>query len=318
MLASKKVIGMITEATQGAVGTLAATDYFNAFDVEASIEAEFIDQNYVSSSLDAFAKLIGKKWMEVKFKRYLFASGTPGTIVTPLDALLQACGLVKSGTVTCIYSPSSNPVASFYGPGKSATIKIFEDGAASSNGLNKIITGAMGNLKMTFEAGKPAILEADMKGLWNAVVDANVPTNTPAAIAVPIITSATFSVQSYSASISKLEIDLGNEFSEIPDVNAATGILGYQITGRKAKGTMDPQATLVATHDFYGKMVSGALGSVSIVIGSGAGNITTITMPKVQYVKISNAKRNGDLMIFNVELIPSRNTGDDWINIVQS
>jgi hypothetical protein len=41
-------------------------------------------------------------------------------------------------------------------------------------------------------------------------------------------------------------------------------------------------------------------------------------MPKVQYGEITQAKRSGDKMIFNVPLIPSRNTGDDWISIVMT
>jgi hypothetical protein len=320
MLATKKVIGMKTEASQGSIATLAESDFFNAFDVESDVEVEFIDPNYVSSSLDPFAQLIGKRWMTAKFKRFLFASGSKGVAVAPLSALLQACGLtetiVTSTSVT--YAPSSNPATNYFGPGKSATIKLHEDGSASLSGLYKILTGAMGNCKLIIQAGKPVTIESEFKGLYTAVADAVVPTNTPSSVAAPIVLSALFSVGSYAAIIEKLEIDLANEVSEKPSVNAATGILGFQITGRKPQGSIDPEAVLVATHDFYGRMVAGTLGAITITIGTGAGSITTITMPQVQYGKVTTGKRSGELMIFNVPLIPLRSSGDDWISIAQT
>jgi hypothetical protein len=270
MLANKKVIGMITETTQGTPATLAATSFFRAFDIEGNVKQEMIEQNYQSSSLDPFPQIPGKSWQELKFKRYLQAYGTAGTPNMPLSALLQACGMVETTIedTSVTYAPSSNPVANFLGAGKSATIKLYEEGSASLSGLIKTIAGAMGNTKLIIDAGKPVIMESDFKGLYTTVADGVVPTNSPISVVPPIVVSATFTTHTYAATIQKMEIDLGNEINELPDVNSATGILGFQTTGRKPKGSIDPQAVLVATHDFYGKVKSGDLGIVTIVIGS--------------------------------------------------
>jgi hypothetical protein len=141
------------------------------------------------------------------------------------------------------------------------------------------------------------------------------PANTPNTTAPKPVKSATLLLQAYAAIAAKLEIDFGNEIVEKPSVNAATSLLGFQITERKPNGSCDPEAVTVTTHDFFGKMMSGAVASSSIVVGSGAGNICTITLPKTQYGQIGRGDRSG-IMTFEVPLIFSRNAGDDWISIV--
>lgn len=317
MLASKKVIGIKTESAQNTLATLAATDFFNAFDVDVTVEGEELPRDYVSSSLDPYPDIVGKGWMEAKFKRYLHYSGIAGTALAPMSALLQAFGFGETVTAPNVtYAPSSNPATGFFGPGKSATVITYEDGSASANGLSKVIKGCIGDAKIVIEAGKLVTIESTLKGIYTAVADATVPTNTPSTTAPAVVQTASFSVGGYSAIIQKLEIDLGNAVGEKTDVNSARGIGGYVITDRKPKGSMDPEATVVATNDWYGKFIGGTTGALSIVIGATAGNICTITMPTVQFGKPAAGKRSGDIMTFAIPLKFFRNTGDDWISIV--
>ena len=311
MLSKLNIVGIKTETTQGSAVALAATDFFQAYDLDAQVKTELLERNYGSTSLDPFSQVGGKKWQEIKFKADLKTSGAAGTPLAPLSALLQACGLTETavGGVSVTYAPTSAAAsANFYGPGKSATIKAYE------NGILKVLGGAMLNCKMTLEAGKIPMLDFSGKGTYAAVTDASFPTYTPNTTDPAIVKSATFSSHGTSLTISKLEIDLGSEIAERPDVNSANSIVGFQITGRKPSGSMDPEAALVATHDFYGKFAAGTLGQISIVIGSGAGNVITITLPKVQYGEIGKSDRNG-IYTFNVPLIISRNSGDDFISI---
>lgn len=312
MLTRKKVIGTKIETAQGAVVTLAATDFFNALDVQVDPDTELLERLYNSASIDPFGPVTGKKWYAAKFKTPLILGGAAGT-PPQVGPLLQACGLVETinGTINVTYAPTSSPIsASFYGPGKSCTIKAYEDGWLH------VLAGCIGNLKLILEAGKMAMCEWDFKGIYTAVTDAAIPTNTPTATDPPVVKSAAMQLQGYAGvAVSKFEIDFGNTIAELPDINAANSILGYQISGRKPVGSADPLAVLVATHDFYGKFMSGAQASSTITVGSGAGNNCTITLPKTQYGKIAKADRSGVLAL-NVPLVFNRNSGDDWISIV--
>jgi hypothetical protein len=124
-------------------------------------------------------------------------------------------------------------------------------------------------------------------------------------------------LQAYAAVAAKFDINFNNTIAERTSLSAASGILGFQIVDRKPGGSCDPEAVTVATHDYIGKFISGALGSSSIVVGATAGNITTITCPKTQYGKIAKANR-GEILTFGVPLKFSRTSGDDWISLVQT
>jgi hypothetical protein len=310
MITRKKVIGAKVETTQGTAVALTSTDFIYALDIQVDPEAELLPRDYNSTSLDPFAQLVGKKYYACKFKTPLLPSGSLG-VAPNISPLLQACGMTEtiSAGVSVTYAPTSAAVANFYGPGKSCTIKVYEDG------ILHVIAGAMGNPKFVLEAGKIPMIEWDFKGVYVAVTDVAFPANTPQSTYPPIMKSATLSLQGYAATVQKFEIDFGNVVTEKPDINAANSLLGFQITDRKPAGSTDPESTLVATHDFYGKFISGAEASSSIVIGSGAGNICTITLPKTQYGKITKADRGG-IMVYNTPLMFNRNTGDDWISIV--
>lgn len=311
MLTRLKLIGCKTEVTEGTAIALAETDFFHAFDIDVKPLPELIDQPYHSTSLDPYAKLVGKKKYELKFKTFVKGSGAAGT-APPVGPLIQALGHtetpVTSTSVT--YAPASQPPsANFKSQGKSCTIKVYEDGTLH------VLAGARGTRKLIAVAGQPAVNEWTFSGLYTAVTDAAFPTNTPNATAPPIVQSSSLSLQGYAAVAAKLEIDWGNVLQDADNVSSANGILVFRITDRQPVGSCDPEAVLVATHDFYGKMMSGATASSSIVIGSAAGNICTITLPKTQYGEISPGDRKG-IMTFQIPLIFSRNAGDDWISEV--
>lgn len=309
MLTREWIIGAKTETTQGTLVSLAETDFIHALDLEIGPDADIMERLYGSSSLDRFAPIVGKKWYEAKFK-------TPLVMPSAVDAapnigrFLQACGFTETvnPSTNVTYSPSSTPAANFYGPGKSCSIKGYKDGVLHQ------LAGCIGTFKLILEAGKMAMFEWDFKGMYQAVTDAAFPTNTPASGDPPVVKSASFLLQTYAAIINKLEIDPGNVVSEKPDVNSANSILGYQITDRNPVGSADPEGVLVATHDFYGKFMSGAQAQSSIVVSNGTRTLT-ITLPKTQYGRITTGDRGG-ILTYEVPLMFNRNTGDDWISMV--
>lgn len=310
LLTRKKLIGAKTETTQGTAVALAATDFIHAMDIEMNPEAEILQRPLNSASIDPFASLRGKAFYQPKFKTELKASGAAGT-APPIGPLLQALGLTETivPLTSATYAPSSTPAANFYGPGKSCTIKAYEDGILHAP------AGCIGNLKLTLEPGKVGMCEWDFKGIYAAVTDAAFPANSPNAIDPPVIKSIAATIQGYTAIVHKIEIDFGNEIAEKDDVNAANGIAGFQITARKPSGSIIVDAVLVASHDFYGKHIAGTIGALSFTIETVAGKIITFSLPKTQYGKVAKTDVNG-VMGLTIPLEFSRNSGDDWISII--
>jgi hypothetical protein len=310
MLTKRKLIGVKTESAQNVAATLTATDFIHAWDVEVAPAADIVEKEFVSGSLDRFAHSTGKKWYEISFKTEYKGSGSAGT-PPPVGALIQACGFVETinAGVNVTYAPISTPPSGFLGPAKSCTIKVYEDGILHT------LAGCVGNRRLIGEAGKPVIAEWKFWGLYTAVTDAAFVSASPSAQQAAILQSATLQLQGYSATVGKIEIDLGNEVTLIEDINAANGVGGFAITRRNPSGSADPLAVTVATHDFFGKFIAGAEAQSSFKIGTAAGNTCTLTFPKTQYGRIQQGDKNG-LLSFNTPLHFNRNSGDDWVSEV--
>jgi hypothetical protein len=318
LLTKRCVIGAKTETTELSAAALAATDYLLAEEVSWKPVAEKNERPAVRASLDTLSHVTGKRHVELTFRSEIKASGAAGTPYAPISALLQACAFAETivGGASVTYAPTSAPAsASFAGPGKTCTIEIYRGGYTSS--LKQVVTGCRGNVRLVMTAGGVCYYEFTMKGIYAAVTDAAFPSTTYLSANPPALVSATFLLQAYAAVISKMEIDCGNEVVMRDDVNAATGVGGFLVTGRKPVGSCDPEAPLVAGHDFFGKFISGAEASSSILISGGAGNITTITLPKTQYRELTPGERNG-IMTFEMGLQFNQNAGDDWISIAQT
>lgn len=310
-LSRKAALGIKKETTQGTAETLSATDFTHAYDVKITPNVELTPQNYISTSLSQFAQLPGKKFFEIEFTLPLKGSGTAGTENAPLGAALEASGTLVTVTpgTSCIYNRVSSPASSsYYGPGKSCTIKFYEDGILYT------AAGCMFDASLDIEAGKPVGVKFKGRGKYSAVTDASFPTVTPLTNDPPVVKTASFAIHSYSAVIQKLSIEINNGVQMRDDVNSADSLLGFMITDPKITGSIDPERELVATHDWWGRLAAGTLGTMTIQIGSTAGNIITITAPKVQYTGLTPGNRGG-IATLEAKLSFARNSGDDEIVI---
>ncbi len=308
----KKGIGIKKEATQGNAETLAATDFIHAYDVKITPMVELTPQNYVSTSLSSFHSLPGKKWYEIEATIPLKGSGVAGTELAPLGAIMEASGTLLTNTpaTSNVYNRVSSPASgNYYGPGKSFTAKFYEDG------ILHVAAGCMvESLELSIKAGMPVGVKFKAKGKYAAVTDAAFPTITPNTTTdPPIVQSASFTIHSYIAIIEELSIKIANKLAMRDDVSSANSIMGFMIADTpEITGSINPESTLVATHDWWAKLMAGTLGGLSIQIGGTAGNIWTITGPKVQYTGVTPGERNG-IFTQDVALKFCRNAGDDEI-----
>lgn len=323
MLPSKlQVIGIKTETTQNTPATLAAADFFLAADVSYKPVAEFIPRDYKHTSLDKLAHILGQVYVEISFKMELKGSGTAGTALAPFSAAMQASKFAEtiSAGVSVTYAPTSIPAsANFFSPSKSCTIELYEGSTTSQPGLKKVIAGcvAAGGPKPVIEKNKVTMIEFTMRGLYSAPTTAVRPAVTFNATLPPRVESLVFSTHTFAAIISKLEIDLGCVAAIRDDLNSPNSVKGFSVLDWDPKGSFDPEVVVIATHDFYGKFLNGVEGQISCIVGAQVGNITTITMPKTQYLVPEMGDRSG-IRIFQLPFKINQTSGDDCISIVQT
>jgi hypothetical protein len=315
LLTKRTVIGLEQETTELSAATVAATDFILAEDVQIKPVVNKHKRPAQRATLDTMSHVTGGRYSELTFRTEVKASGAAGTAYAPLGVAFQACSMIEtiSAGVSVTYAPASAPAsANYQGPGKTASIEVYMDG------LKHQMLGCRGNCKIVLIAGQVCYYEFTFQGTYVAPTDAALPTTTFLAVNPPSLVSGAFTLAGLATVVAeKLEIDFGNQLSMRPSISGATGYASAIITNREPVGSTDPEALLVATHDFYGKLISGVEASTSIVVTGGAGNITTITCPKTQYQELTPGDRNG-VRTFDMGLQFNMTSGDDWIGIVQT
>lgn len=265
-----------------------------------------VERDVQIASMSRKPSLGAMKYSEVTFKTELVGSGAVGT-APRLGALFKACAMsetVSAGS-SVIYTPNSSPLAS-------VTLYVYLDG------LRHIVTGAIGTWKLTAEAGKQAMLEMTIRGLWSTPTDTALatPTFESTVDAPPIVKSSSLTWNANAALVAKmLEIEIGNNIAMRPSVNAATALAGFHISDRKPKFSFDPEAESVATVDWRTDVLTTPR-ALSMIIGATAGNICTLTMPKANITELEYGDREG-VLVQNVkgEITANSSGGDDELTI---
>jgi Phage tail tube protein len=302
MLEIKTQLAAAIESEEGVAETLDAGDCVLHAAPKFNPDTPMFQRPMRSASLSPFKAVPGLRMATIEFDIELKGSGTAGT-APEYGPLLKACGFgetVVAGT-SVAYDPASASIPSL-------TMALYEDGV-----IHKI-WGARGTVKLSLKGGDPGMLHfvftgADFSVTDGAMLEPSYQTTVP-----PAFLAAQFTIQTYAALISMLEIDMANAMAMRPDANQPSGYKSAVISGRLPVMSMDPEKVLVATHDFYGNLRSGTEGALSTVLGSTAGNICTISAPKVQYTKIDEQDREG-LRNLGIDCQLNRNTGDDEISM---
>ena len=198
------------------------------------------------------------------------------TYAVSVDPLLRACDLAATYTAETgsgvrdgyvIYKPTLPD-----NEGSSVTFYFYNSGK-----LHKV-TGAKGTVKGTFEAGRVARLEFTFQGLWNAPTDASIPGSITWLDTVPpLFRSAGATIGSWSPVFRTLTFDLGNNIVRRDDANHAVGVRGFLITERNPRVTIDPEATLEATHPIFGDLYASTSRTITALLGSAGGNKVQLT-----------------------------------------
>ncbi len=270
----------------------------------APAEQRMYQQPTVGATLAMVAQVYGGSLLQVTFDVALKGSGALGT-APDVGVFLRACGIGE--TISAGVSVTYKPVSASQ---ESITIYLYEDGK------RYVLTGVRGNVSFSGTVGEPGKLSFTLTGHWTSPATVTLPTPTLDATIAPVLLSAGFTVNSYSAVISAFSYDLGNTVAFPPDINAPDGFSEIIITGRDVNGSIDPEEVLVATQDFVTLWKSGTPMAMSTgVIGANAGNRWQKSLPKITYRDWATGDRDGVRtaeMPFGAEEV----NGDDEISLV--
>jgi hypothetical protein len=303
MLTQRVQIACEIEASEGVAETLEGADVFLAFNPSFTPSIEAHERNPVRSVLSPHGSVFGKRSAKLSFDVELVGTAAAGAAIHYSDAL-KACGVAETlvAVTSATYKPASASISS-------VTLAMYMDGKIYK------MWGARGTAKLVLEAGKPGIISMEFTAAdWSEADGALLTTGvTYNAIKPPTFQGATLTVDTYAAIVSRVEIDMGNTVALRPSANASSGHISAVITDRKPTISFDPENVLVATKDFLGPWRSGSELAFSLAMGATAGNIFTITAPKVQYQTVGLTDRDG-VSVLNVSGLLCLNAGDDeWV-----
>lgn len=254
-----------------------------AWTFEGSRRAE---RNAVKPTMAPLKSLYAGSLIGITFDVEIKGSGAAGT-APEIGPLIRGCAMdetvVASTSVT--YTPLSDPASH-----ESLTFWIYEDG------MRYKITGCRGSFTMSMAVAQKGMISFKFVGHFTGPADATIVTPTYNSTVPPVVIGAAFAVDSYSAIITKLDIDTGITVATPDNIAATDGYGDIRITGMAPTFTADPEAVLVATYDFVTKWKSSASYAMTTgTIGSTAGNRYAVTAPGAVYGEITNGDRNNIL-----------------------
>ena len=340
MLRRASFAGLKVETTAGTdVVPTAGSNAVVLYDAEIHplSESTSVDREPYSGNLSQESPVPGMMAGTFTCKTYVSGSGTaPASAATapPWGVALIGCGFKQTVTASTsvTYAPVStystagswSPTATYAGMEPLSIYVWNNDTTGAAAGKLYKLLGAMGNAKFSFKTGEPATIAMDFKGVYSAptVVSFPAPTFTAHQQPKPILAAGcTFTPSGGAAHtmvFRSLEIDMGMEVILRSDGNNASGFTSALIVNRKptAKLQVEEPAsyTPAAGQNWWTNFSSGVVGDLEIgTIGSTAGNIYAIDMPKVGFKKVDMSTADG-IRVIDIDMQLATNaisTGDD-------
>lgn len=217
----------------------------------------------------------------------------------------------ETGGVTANAGWSYWPISTGF---KAATVASYEDGFVKS------ARGVRANHTLQGNLGQPLMCRAECMGAGHDSTDT-------ALFAAPDFDNTEpepFQVTnlvlgSFNPRFTQLEINMNNTLAMRRDAGTAVeGLIACLITDRDPSGTLDCEAELAATKNFYGELFGTTLQYMALTVGSTPGNIVSIIAPKTQIQNVSDGSRDG-IALMSLELGFKRfaeGAGNDSICIV--
>lgn len=171
-------------------------------------------------------------------------------------------------------------------------------------GRKHLVSGAAGNIVVTATNGQPCVAEYTFTGLRNTPTDTSLLSPTLDTGLPPRCASATVTIGGVAYRFPEWKLDLGNVVVLREDHSSASGYRSAWVTDRTPTLTVVPEASLLATKDWYSAFMASTEAAFSAQIGSTTNNIFTFAATKLQLARDpEETDRNGvvaDSLTFNL------------------
>lgn len=274
-------------------------------DFDPGVEIDVNERETKDLSIGQGAERGGKARSNLSFSTELRGSGVAGDAPKGDDALFRMAG----------FAPTNNPgVSHIYDPRSSG----FESATIYANidGVRHAITGCIANLELALVAGETAKCNWTVQAPFALPVDAAIPASqSPNATLPPVCKNMTVSLDGYTPKVHSISFNLNNVIAERPDLGSNHAIAGFALTNRNVDGEIVIEAVTRAEKDFWASLNADSLVAMSIVLGSVAGNIITITCPAVRFRQIQWGDQDA-LATYTIPFqLPKTGSGNNEIQI---
>jgi hypothetical protein len=267
------------------------------------LKLEVQDRDTVRPYYGNSPQVVAANYSTAEFEVELAGAGAAGT-APKWGPLLRACGFSEtiSAGVNVTYAPIS--VAQ-----ESVAIYYYLDGL-----LHKM-TGCRGNVSFELNAKGIPVMKYRLVGLQSVVTDTAMATGTTfSGFIQPVAVNkanTTFTLHSYSGKMESFTLDVGNTVNYINRVGNEEVI----IADRNMTGSVMMELDAIASKDWLAIVRAGTASTLSIVHGTVAGNICTLSGPKAQPLEPSYSNKDGIAMVtFPISIQPS--SGNDEASLV--
>lgn len=294
-----------SEVTYGVDPTPAAANVVRAFDLSITpIEKTVKDRASVAPHLGAGDTFIVGKHVKMDFKVELAGSGAAGT-APAWGSMMKACGMAE--VVAAATSVTYSPVSADFGSG---AMYFFRDG------VRHVILGARGNAKLNVGALDMPHIAFSFIGLYGGITAAALPVGLDWSayknpVAAEPVNDPVFSLQSYAAKYKSAEIDLGQKV----EFRALANDHSVIISSRAATAKVNIQEVTPDVKDYWAALTGHVKDVFTLQHGATAGNIVTISAPKLQIVGVSPTVEQG-ISHLNIDASLKPDAGNDELTLV--
>lgn len=277
---SRTVILAKIEVTEGTDPVPTGAD--NAIQVqEATVgpAGTVLDRNPIKGTLGPLAPVQGQLWFEFSIVVEGKSNGNAdaGNVANKIefDTLMQISGLKPEYSVGnwIKYRPVSTPSDM-----KTATLYVFFDG------VRHVLRACRANCEYSVEAGNWGTYTFTGMGLWQKPSDVALP-STPNIYQTspPVLESACVDLGSpsvFNPVIQSFSVNMNNEIGTRTDPCSSYAVKGFVLGNRDTQGAYNPEATLLADHDWWADYVQKTQRLLEVQVGTTTGQINEVSVPR--------------------------------------
>lgn len=241
--------------------------------------------------------------VSINFDTELAGSGTAGT-APAWGPLLRACGCAEVivATTSVTYTPITDNIESVY-------MKFWVGGTLHA------IKGARGSAKLTVNAQGIPMVSWSFMGLWVAPSEVAAVTPTLTAFKKPLIANKvntpTFTVNAIPLVMRSFTFDLNNQV----EPRMLIGSESVLITDHREQIEFTCEAVPVTTLDPYGLANAQTTVALSLVHGTTAGNIVTLSTPAAEFKRPTGYQQNQGVAEWPLSMLALPNAGNDQFSL---